>query len=119
MVVSFPGSTNVGHEPSQGGPTLDGFGSRDLQMFAEAKFSIQVNTQVLNALLPLDFMFPENDPRVFEGSPVCDQQSLGFIRGHFQASAIQPTLCPSQTIIDPQLEDFDVVNGAHDKCVVR
>ena len=35
--LSFPGSTNVGHEPSQGGSTLDGFGSRDLWVFAEAK----------------------------------------------------------------------------------
>ena len=90
--LSFPGSTNSGHEPSQGGPTLDGFGSRDLQVFAEAKPSIQLHTQVLNALFPLDFMFPENDSRVFEGSPVCDQQSLGLFRGHLQASAIQPTL---------------------------
>ena len=38
--LSFPGSTNVGHEQSPGGPTLDGFGSRDLQVFAEAKPSI-------------------------------------------------------------------------------
>ena len=86
--MRFPRTTNVGHEPSQGGPTLDGFGSRDLQMFAEAKPSIQLYTQVLNVLFPLDFMFPENDPRVFEGSPVCDQQSLGLFRGHFQATAI-------------------------------
>ena len=78
---------------------MDGFGSRDLQVFAEAKPSIQLHTQVLNALFPLDFMFPENDPRVFEGSPVRDQQSLGLFRGHFQASAIQPTLCQPQTII--------------------
>ena len=49
--LSFPGSTNVGHEPSQGGPTLDGFGSRDLQVFAEAQPSIQLHSQVLNALL--------------------------------------------------------------------
>ena len=70
--LSFPGSTNVGHEPSQGSPTLDGFGSRDLQVFAEAKSSIQLHTQVRNVLFPHDFMFPENDPRVFEGSPVCD-----------------------------------------------
>ena len=78
--LSFPGSTNVEHEPSQGGPTLNGFGSRDLQVFAEAKPSIQLHTQVLNALFPLDFMSPENDPRVFEGSPVCNQQSLGLFR---------------------------------------
>ena len=45
--LRFTGSTNVGHEPSQGGPTLDGFGSRDLQVFAEAKPSIQLHTQVL------------------------------------------------------------------------
>ena len=31
----------------------------------------------------------DNDLRVFEGSPVHDQQSLGLFRGHFQASAIQ------------------------------
>ena len=55
--LSFPGSTNVGYEPSQGGSTLDDFGSRDLQVFAEAKPSIQLQTQVLNALFPLDFMF--------------------------------------------------------------
>ena len=117
--LSFPGSTNVGHEPSQGVPTSDGFGSRDLQVFAGAKPSIQLHTQVLNAHFPLDFMFPENDPRVFEGSPVCNQQSLGLLRGHFQASAIQPTLFQPQTIIDPQLQDFNVVSGAHDKCVIR
>ena len=28
--LSFPRTTNVVHEPSQGRPTLDGFGSRDL-----------------------------------------------------------------------------------------
>ena len=75
--LSFPGSNNVGHEPSQGRPTWDGFGSRDLQVFAEAKPSIQLHSQVLNALFPLDFMFPESDPRILKGSPVCDQQSLG------------------------------------------
>ena len=32
---------------------------------------------------------------------------------------MQPTLCPPQTIIHPQLQDFDVVSGAHDKCVIR
>ena len=88
-------------------------------MFAEAKPSIQLNTQVLKTLFPLDFMLPENDPRVFEGSPVCDQQRLGLFRGHFQASAIQPTLCPPQTIIDPQPQDFDVISGAHDTCVIH
>ena len=117
--LSFPGATNVGHEPSQSGSTLDRFGSRDLQVCAEAKPSTQLHTQVLNALFPLDFMFPENDPRVFEGSPVYDQQRLGLFRGHPQASAIQPTLCPPQTIIDLQLQDFNVVSGAHDKCVIR
>ena len=70
--------SSSGHEPSQGGPTLDGFGSRDLQVFAEAKPSIQLHSQVLNALFPLYFMFPDNDPRILEGSPVCDQQSLGL-----------------------------------------
>ena len=45
--LSFPGSTNVGHDPNQGGPTLDGFGSCDLQVFAEAKPSIQLHSQVL------------------------------------------------------------------------
>ena len=117
--LSFPGTTNVGHEPSQSGSTLDGFGSRDLQVFAEAKPSIQLHTQLLDALFPLNLMFPENDLRVLEGFPVRDQQSLGFFRGHFQASAIQPTLCPLQTFIDPQLQDSDVVSGAHDKCVIR
>ena len=86
--LSFPGSNNVRHEPSQGGPALDGFGSRDLQVFAEAKPSIQLHSQALNALFSLDFMFPESDLRILEGSPVCDQQSLGLFRGHFQASAI-------------------------------
>ena len=81
--LSFPGTTNVGHEPSQSGSTLDDFGSRDLQVFAGGKPSIQLYTQVPNALVPLDFTFPENDPRVFEGSSVCDQQSLSLFRGHF------------------------------------
>ena len=78
-----------------------------------------MHTQVLNALFSLDFMFPENNLRVFEGSPVRDQQSLCLFRGGFQASTIQPTLCPLQTIIDPQLQDLDVVSGARDKCVIR
>ena len=60
--LSFPGATNVGHEPSQSGSTLDGFGSRILQVFAEAKPSIQLHTQVPNALFPLNHMIPENDP---------------------------------------------------------
>ena len=59
--LGFPGATNVGHESSQSGSTLDGFGSRDLQVFDEAKPSIQLHTQILNALFPLDFMFPAND----------------------------------------------------------
>ena len=45
-------------------------------MFVEAKPSIQLHTQVLNALFPLDFMFRENDLRVFEGSPVTWFQQL-------------------------------------------
>ena len=81
-------TTNVGHEPSKGGPTLDGFGSRDLQVFAEAKPSIQLHSRVLNALFPLDFMLPENDPRILEGSPVRDKQSIVLFRGYFKASAI-------------------------------
>ena len=117
--LGFSGATNVGHEPSQSGFTLDGFGSHDLQVFAAAQPSIELHTQVLNALFPLNLMFPENDLRLFEGSPVRDQQSIGLFRGHFQASAIQPTLCPPQTFIDPQLKDSDVVSGAHDKCVIR
>ena len=32
--LGFPGSPNVGHEPSQVSSTLDGFGSRDLEVFA-------------------------------------------------------------------------------------
>ena len=72
--LSFPGSTNVGHEPSQGGPRC-----RELQVFAEAKPSIQLHSQVLNAVFPLDFMFPENDPRILEGSPIRDQQCTNQI----------------------------------------
>ena len=78
--LTFPGTTNVGREPSQSGSTLDGFGSRDLQVFAEAKPSIQLHTQVLNALFPFNIMFFENDLRVFEGSPVREQQRLGLFR---------------------------------------
>ena len=78
--LSFPGATNVGHKPSQSGSTLDGFGSRDLQVFAEAKPSIQLQTQVFKALFPLNLMFPENDLRALDGSPVHDQQSLGLFR---------------------------------------
>ena len=33
----------------------------------------------------------------------------------FQASAIQPTLCPPQSLIDPQFEDFNVFSGIHEK----
>ena len=98
---------------------MDGFGSRDLQVFAEAKPSMKLHTMVLNALFSLNFMLAENDLRVLEGSPVRGQQSLGLFRGYLQASAIQPALCPPQSVIDPQLEDSDVVSGAHDKCVVR
>ena len=86
--------SNVGHGSSQSGSTLDGFGSRYLQVFAEARPSIQLHTQVFNAISPLNFMFPENDLRVLEGFPVRDQQNLGLFRVHSQASAIQPTLCP-------------------------
>ena len=64
--LSFPRSTNVGHEPSQSGSILDGFGSRDPQVFEGAKPSIRLHTQVLNALFSLNFMFPEDDPRVLE-----------------------------------------------------
>ena len=116
--LSFHGATNVGHEPSQSGSTLDGFGSRDLQVFSAAKSSIQLHNQVLNALFSLNFMFHENDLWVLEESPVRDQQSLGLFSGHFQAFVIQPTLCPPQTFIHPQLQDSDVVSGAHDKCVI-
>ena len=45
--------------------TWDRFGSRDLQVFAEANPSIQQHTQVLNALFPLNLMFPENDLRSY------------------------------------------------------
>ena len=62
---SFPGTTNIGNEPSQSGSTLDGFGSRDLQVFSEAKPPIQLYTQVLNALFPLNLMLSENGLRVF------------------------------------------------------
>ena len=116
---NFPGANNVCYEPSKSGSTLDGFGSRDPQVFAEAKPLIQLHTQVLNALFSLNFKFLENDPRVLEGSPVRDQQSLGLFRTFLQASAIQPTLCPPQTFIDPHFQDSDAVSGAHDKCVVH
>ena len=86
---------------------------------AKAKLLIQLHTQVLNVFFPLNLMFPENDLRVLEGSPVRDQQSLFLFRGHFQAFAIQLTLCPSQTFIDSQLQDSDVLSYAHDKCVIR
>ena len=112
--LCFPGSTNVVHEPGQACFTLDGLGSCDLKVFAEAKSSIQ-----LDACFPLELMFSENDPRVLKGSPVRDQQSLGLFRGHFQTSAIQPTLFPPQTFIDPQLKDSDVFSGTHDKCFIR
>ena len=55
--LSFPGAVNVGHEPSRSGSTLDGFGSRDLRIFAEAKPSIQLHTQIPNALFPLEYNF--------------------------------------------------------------
>ena len=42
LSINFPGTCNVWHEPSQSGSTLDGFGSRDLQVSAEAKLSIQL-----------------------------------------------------------------------------
>ena len=51
-----------------------------------------------------DFVFPKNNFRVLKGSPVRAQQSPGLIRNHFQASVIQPALCPPQTLIDPQLQ---------------
>ena len=95
--LSFPGTNNVGHEPSQNGSTLYDFGSHDLHVFAEAKPSIQLRNHVLKSLFPLNLMFPENDLQILEGSPVLDQHSLGLLRDHFQASAIQPTLCLPQT----------------------
>ena len=64
-------------------------------------------------------MLSENDPRILKGSPFRDEQSLGFLRGHFQVSAIQSSLCPPQTFIDLQLQDSEVISGAHDKCVIR
>ena len=88
----------MGHEPSQSGSTLDGFGSHDLQVFAESKPSIQLHTQVLNAFIPLNHMFHENDLWVLEGSPIRDKQGLGLFRAYFQASAIQPTLCSEKTM---------------------
>ena len=98
---------------------MDGLGSYDLKVFAKAKPSIQLHPQVLDACIPLNFMFSENDPRVLKGSPVCDQQSLGLFRGHFKTSASQPTLYPPQTFINLQLKDSDVKSGAHDKCVIH
>ena len=95
--LSFPRATNVGHEPSQSGSTLDGFGSRDLQVFTEAKRSIQLHIQVPNALFPLNYMIPVNDHRVLVESSVREQQSLGLYRGHFQASVTQPKLPPTPT----------------------
>ena len=115
----FPGSTNVRHEPRQVFPTLDVLGSCDLKVFAEAKPSIQLQPQVLDACFPVNLMFSENDLWVLKGSPVRDQQSLGLLRGHFQASAIQPTLSPPQTFVDLQLKDSDVFSGTRDKCVIR
>ena len=114
-----PRSTNVGHKPSQVCSTLDGFGSCDIQVFAKAKPTIQLHPQVLDTCFPLDLMLSENDPWVLEKSPVRDQQSLGFLRGNFQASAIQPTLYLPQNFIDPRLQDSDVLSGAHDKCVIH
>ena len=81
--IRFPVSTNVGHKPSQVFSTLEGFGSCDLQVFAEAKPSIQLHPQVLDVCFPLDLMYPENDPRVLKGYPVRDEQSLSFFQGPF------------------------------------
>ena len=88
-------------------------------MFAEAKLSIQLHLQVLDACFPLNLIVSENDPRVLKASLFRDQQSLGLLRSHFQASAIQLTLCPPHSFIDPQLKDSDVFSGIHDKCVIR
>ena len=117
--LCFPGSTNVGHGPSQACSTLDGLGSCDLKVFAEAKPSIHLHPQVLDACFPLNLMFSENNPRVLKGSLVHHQQSLGLFRGHFYTSTIQLTLFPLQTFIDPQFKDSDVFSGTHDKCVIR
>ena len=62
-------------------------------------------------------MLSENYPRVLERT-VRNEQSLGFLKGHFQASAIQPTLFPPQNFIDHQLQDSDI-SGKHDMCVIR
>ena len=40
--LGLPRSTNVGHEPSQVSSTLDGFDSRDLQVFAKDKISFSL-----------------------------------------------------------------------------
>ena len=44
-----PGSTNVGHESTQACSTLDGLGICNLKVFADAKPSIQLLLQVLDA----------------------------------------------------------------------
>ena len=89
--LSFPGTTNVGHEPSQSGSTLDGFGSRDLQVFAEVKLLIQLHTQVLNALFPLNLMFPENDLRILEGSPSVTSKASVKVPALFQYNQVIPS----------------------------
>ena len=85
----------------------------------QVKADIPVLSIQPGAYFPFELMLSENDPRVLERSPpVRNEQSLGFLRGHFQAPAIQPALRSPQTSIDPQLKDSDVVSGEHDECVI-
>ena len=82
-------------------------------MFAEAKPPIQLYSQVLDAPALSDFVFTKYNLWISKESPVCDQQSLGLLRSHFKASAVQPTLYPLQTLIDSQLQDLDVISSTH------
>ena len=115
----FPGTTNVGHESIQVSSTLFGFTRCDLEVVAKAKPLIQVYSQLLDATAPRNFVFLEYSLRVFEGSPVCDRQSLGRLRSLFKAPATQQTLFTPQILINPQLEDPGVFCGTHDECVIH
>ena len=72
------------------GSTLDSFIRCNPTVLVEAKPSIQLHSQLLDAAAPRDFVFTEYNLWVPEGSLVRDQQSSGLFRIRFEASAVQP-----------------------------
>ena len=75
----------------------------------------RTNTALVDTVLYAETLLSSAPLRALCSPGLCST----VFRGHFQATAIQPKLCPSQTFNYPQLKDFDVFSGTHDKSIIR